>query len=269
MKTCLNGATTMPFTLQEDIDAAARAGFDALEIWWDKLHVYLEHHSTSDLRRLLDSKGLIPASVCPLRIWPFRDSEPARQEFGEAVEISPRIGCDLLAVCPDFQPARLSRDEALAIHAEELAEMAELAAGNGLRLAIEPIGGHTLVPGPTEALALIEMAGAPANVGILMDTFHYFRSGVSDDEIRAIPLDKLHIIHVNDCEDGALNELTDANRLYPTLGVIPARQLSLLKDKGYDGCLSVEIFRPEYWEQPIDKTMGEAYSTLGELMARL
>ncbi len=269
MKSCLNGATTMPYTLEQDIAAAAQAGFEGLEIWWDKLLVYLDKHSTSDLKRLLMENGLVPVSICPLRIWPFRDSEPARQEFREALQLAPHIGCNLLAVCPDFQPARLRREEALAVHAQELTDMARLAAENGIRLTIEPIGGHTLVPGPTEALQLIEMAGAPPNVGILMDTFHYFRSGVSDQEIRAIPLDKLDIIHVNDCEDGALNELTDAHRLYPTLGVIPARQLSLLKGKGYDGYLSVEIFRPEYWEEPIEEITGKAYSTLGELIASL
>lgn len=269
MKSCINGATTMPYSLEQDVAAAARAGFDGLEIWWDKLVTYLDKHSLSDLKQLLDSSGVIPAGICPLRIWPFRDSELARQEFHDAVQLAPHIGCQLLAVCPDFQPARLSREEALAIHAKELSGMARLAADNGIRLTVEPIGGHTLVPGPSEALQLIEMAGAPANVGILMDTFHYFRSGVSDQEIEAIPLDKLDIVHVNDCEDGALNELTDAHRLYPTLGVIPARQLSLLKDGGYDGYLSVEIFRPEYWEQPIEEITGKAYTTLGELIASL
>jgi len=269
MKSCVNGATTMPYSLEQDIAAAAQAGFEGLEIWWDKLVAFLEKHSTDDLKQLLESSGLIPVSICPLRIWPFRDSEPARQEFRDAVQLAPQVGCKLLAVCPDFQPARLGREEALTIHAKELAVMARLAAENGVRLAIEPIGGHTLVPGPTEALQLIEMAGAPENVGILMDLFHYFRSGVTDQEIEAIPLDKLDIIHVNDCEDGALNELTDARRLYPTLGVIPARQLSLLKDRGYDGYLSVEIFRPEYWEQPIEEITGRAYSTLGELITSL
>ena len=70
-------------------------------------------------------------------------------------------------------------------------------------------------------------------------------------------------------EDGALNELTDAHRLYPTLGVIPARQLSMLKDRGYDGYLSVEVFRPDYWEQPIEEIAGRAFSTLGDLIASL
>ncbi|MCY3834585.1 MAG: sugar phosphate isomerase/epimerase [Chloroflexi bacterium] len=269
MKPCINGATTMPYSLEQDVTAAAQAGFEGLEIWWDKLLTYLDNHSPSDLKQLLENNSLIPASICPLRIWPFRDSEPARQEFRDAVRIAPQIGCALLAVCPDFQPARLSREEALAIHAEELSDMARLAAESEIRLTVEAIGGHTLVPGPTEALQLIEMAGAPANVGILMDTFHYFRSGVSDQEIQALPLDKLDIIHVNDCEDGALNELTDAHRLYPTLDVIPARQLSMLKDRGYDGYLSVEVFRPEYWQQPIEEITGKAYSTLCDLNASL
>lgn len=269
MKSGINGATTMPYSLEQDIAAAARAGFEGLEIWWDKLVTYLDKHSADDLKQELENSGLIPVSICPLRIWPFRDSEPARQEFRDAVQLAPKIGCKLLAVCPDFQPARLSREEALAIHAKELAVMARLAADSGVHLTVEPIGGHTLVPGPTEALKLIEMAGAPENVGVLMDTFHYFRSGVSDQEIQGIPLDKLDIVHVNDCEDGALNELTDAHRLYPTLGVIPARQLSLLKDRGYDGYLSVEIFRPEYWERPIEEITSMAYSTLGELIASL
>ena len=269
MKLCINGATTMPYTLEQDIAAAAQAGFEGLEIWWEKLLAFLDNRSVSDLKELLTKNRLNPVCICPLRIWPFRDSEPARKEFRQAIQLASQIGCNLLAVCPDFQPARLTREEALAIHAEELAAMAGLAAENGIRLTVESIGGHTLIPGPTEALQLIDMAGAPANVGILMDTFHYFRSGVSDQDIQAIPLDSLDIIHVNDCEDGALNELTDAQRLYPTLGVIPARQLSLLKDKGYDGYLSVEVFRPEYWEQPIEEIMSRAHLTLGELIASL
>jgi 2-keto-myo-inositol isomerase len=270
LKTCLNGATTMPYTLEEDTAAAHDAGFDGLEIWWDKLTNYLNNHSPAHLKDLLTTQKLHPVAICPLTIWPFRDTEQARQTFREAVEIAPQIGCDLLIVCPDFQPARLTRDEALRIHASELRDMARLASENGLKLAIEPIGGHTLVPGSAEALQLIEMAGEPTNVGILVDTFHYFRSGVSDEELAAIPLEKLFIIHVNDCEDGALNELTDAQRLYPTLGIIPLKQkLSILVDKGYDGYLSVEIFRPAYWDQPVEKTAHEAYTYLKKLMTML
>jgi len=270
MKMCINGATTMPYPLEQDIIQASQAGFEGIEIWWDKLQTYLATHSIDNLNKLFEENHIIPVGICPLLIWPFRDTEQARTSFTRAVQIAAQINCKLVTICPDFQPARMTREEALSIHAEELTRMALHAAENGIHLTIEPIGGHTLVPGPTQALKLIEMAGSPNNVGILMDTFHYFRSGVSDKELQTIPIDKLDIIHINDCEDGALNELTDAHRLYPTLGVIPAeKQLKVLKDKGYNGYFSVEIFRPEYWEQPIDKIMRSAYSNASKLIENI
>ena len=53
MKSCINGATTMPYTLEQDIVAAAQTGFEGLEIWWDKLATYLENYSTDELKQLL------------------------------------------------------------------------------------------------------------------------------------------------------------------------------------------------------------------------
>lgn len=266
MKPCLNGATTMPYSLEEDVREASKAGFGAIEVWWEKAEKFLETHTTEELNSLFVEYSMQPAAICPLMIWPFRDTAPARETYRRAVSVAPKIGCDTLIACPDFQPARMTRQEAMAVHAEELQSMANMANDHGLRLAIEPIGGHTLVPGPKEALELIEMAGSPANVGVLMDTFHYFRSQIPEEEIRAIPLEKLFMVHVNDCEDRPLNELTDANRLYPKEGVIPLDlYLSILNEMGYQGYLSVEIFRPEYWERPIESIMRDAYDYLSKM----
>ncbi len=270
MKACLNGATTMPYTFQQDIIAAGKAGFAGVEIWWPKLRAYLKTHSTQEAKALLDDNNVKPVGLCPLLIWPFRDTEEARQSFGEAVEVAPQIGCDLVIICPDFQPATMTREEALAAHAREVAQMAALAADHKLRLAIEPIGQHTLVPGPSEALKLIQMIGSPAHVGVLLDTFHYFKSRVLDAEIKAIPINKLYVVHLNDCENRPLDELKDEHRLYPTLGVIPLKQrLSLLRDMGYDGFVSVEIFRPEYWQQPADEIAHDSLFYFRKLMQTL
>lgn len=270
MKTCMNGATTMPQSLEDDLAAAAAAGFQGVELWWDKVQAYLGDHSPSDLRALLGHHRLVPVSICPLLIWPFRDTEPARQSYRAAVELAPQIGCDLVIACPDFRPARMEREEALAAHGNELRDMAGLAAKHGVRLAIEPISRHTLCAGSNDALELIRRAGSPDNVGLLVDTFHYFRSQVTADELDAIPIDKLFVVHVNDTEDGAIDELTDANRVYPLEGVIPLTQmLSGLVRRGYDGYLSVEIFRPEYWKQPGSDVAAHAMRSLSELINRL
>jgi 2-keto-myo-inositol isomerase len=260
----------MPHSLEDDIKAAGSAGFDGIEIWFDKLRTYLIDHTIQDLQQSLRDHNLTPVALCPLTIWPFRDTEPARAAYLEAIDLAPRLGCDLVIVCPDFQPARLTREEALDIHAAELATMAQQAGERGVRLAIEPIGKHSLVPGPHEALYLIECAGSPANVGVLMDTFHYFRSQVTLAELERLPMEKLWLVHVNDSEDGAIDELTDGNRVYPTLGVIPVqKQLSLLKTRGYDGYLSVEIFRREYWDQPASTVAAQSFKYLNRLLTQL
>ena len=263
MRSCFNEATTMPNSLENDVIKAAKVGFDGIELWWEKIEKYLQKHSADDLKDLLIKNKIVPVSICPLRIWPFRNSEPARKEFSRAVDVSSKIGCDLVIVCPDFQPASLTREEAMRVHATELKDMAKYAHNFGIRLAIEPIGMHTLVPGPMQALELIKLAGNPSNVGLLMDTFHYFRSQITDKEIETIPVEKLYIVHVNDSEDGPINELSDANRLYPGLGVLPLEKyFNLLSKLKYQGFVSVEIFRPEYWNEAYDEVIEKSYSQL-------
>jgi 2-keto-myo-inositol isomerase len=270
MRSCLNAATTMPYTFQQDVSAAGQAGFEGVEIWWPKLRSYLKTHSTEEAKTLLDEHNVKPVGLCPLLIWPFRDTEAERQSYREAVEVASQIGCQMLTICPDFQPATMTQEEAFAAHAEEISRMATIAADYNVRLAIEPIGGHTLVPGPAEALKLIQMVGSPPHVGVLLDTFHYLKSRVSDEEIRKIPIQRLFIVHLNDCEDRPLDELRDEHRLYPTLGIIPLKKrLALLRDMGYDGYISVEVFRPEYWKQPADDIAHDAFFYFGKLMQTL
>ena len=61
--------------------------------------------------------------------------------------------------------------------------------------------------------------------------------------------EKLFIFHINDAEDLPKAELTDAHRLYPGTGILPIQEIKQHFDKiGYDRMVSIEIFRPEYWD---------------------
>lgn len=268
MKYAINGATTMPYSLEEDLRAAAAAGFQGVEIWWDKLDRFLEKHTPADLRSILNDSALCIAGLCPFLISPFRNTDALRDVFLNALRVSSEIGCELITVCPDFRPMDLSREEALKRHADAFAWHADQASKLGIRLCIEPIARHTLIPGPTEALALIESAGNPVNLGLLMDTFHYMCSSVSPEIVRKIPLEKLWIVHVNDSERGAIEELKDENRLYPTEGFINLKaDMDALRAIGYRGYLSVEVFRPAYWQLPIDEINRRARASLDQLIA--
>jgi len=80
-------------------------------------------------------------------------------------------------------------------------------------------GRTTLMGGPAAALD-IAARSHKANVGIVMDTFHFYRSQVSEEEVRAIPPEKLLIVHVNDAEDLPVEQLRDAHRLHVGRGVL-------------------------------------------------
>jgi 2-keto-myo-inositol isomerase len=125
------------------------------------------------------------------------------------------------------------------------------------------------VPGAKEALAIVAEGDHP-NLGMMMDLFHYYKSGVPMEDIEAIPIEKLLIIHVDDCEDLPRAQLNDGHRLYPGLGVMPVKEmLGIVKRKGYKGYLSVELFRREYWEATPEQISREAKKHLDAVIAAL
>ena len=253
MYSCINGATTMPYTLEQDLEAAAKAGFDAVEIWSRKLDAYLVDHDAAELKDLLDAHGLRAASLCPYGLVGFSDNRTQLREIERAAEVAAAIDCPVLLVCADAPPVGMDRVEAFDTMAVAARAYTERAAVHGVKIAIEPLGRHPFIPGPREALEVIERAGHDG-LGLMMDFFHYYKSGVPLEDIRAIPTELLLIVHVNDCEDLPLAALTDQHRVYMGEGVIPLGQmLDALRSKGYPGALSVEIFREEYWaKDPVE-----------------
>ncbi|MGQ9525869.1 MAG: sugar phosphate isomerase/epimerase family protein [Armatimonadota bacterium] len=268
-KTCINGATTMPYSLEDDIRSAGRAGFQQVEMWSSKLDAYLREHSVKDLKRLLAECKVAPAAICPYSLTMFGDVEAGLRAVTRAAQVAKQIGCPVLLACPDAPPAGMSQDEAFRQAGREARRYAEAAGRYGVKIAVEPLGMHPFIPGPKEALRLIREANHPS-LGLMMDTFHYYKSGVTLEDIRSIPVEKLLIVHVNDCEDRPRAELNDGHRLYLGKGVIPLVDIfRILRAKGYRGALSVEIFRQEYWSRPVDEIAREAKKSLDATLAKL
>lgn len=268
MKPAINGATTMQYPLEIEIPAAAAAGFEGLELWWDKVVAYLEEHSVEELKALLEREQVRAIGICPFAFSPFKETEQCRRDIQTGLEIASVIGCEMLTICPYGRPIQMDQEEARDAYAKELLLLMGMASKYGIRLAIEPISGHTLIPGPLETLDLIRRAGNPRDLGTLVDTFHYSRSGVSVETVRQIPLEKLFIVHVNDSIAGDAEGLVDADRLYPTEGVLDlAGYMRELRAVGYDGYLSVEVFRREYWREPVETICSRAIKSYDAMCA--
>lgn len=267
MKTCFNTITAgRDKPLEEIIMRSGQVGFYGLEI--DRSHIAdcLKRVPMNELRSRLEEAGLQVASIMAFNLAPFDDPGPGIAKIKEGAEYAHDLGAPLLLVyCAADIPKGMSFDEAHERAAERAADYAEVA--NPLAIGLEPIGRTTLMGGPAAALD-IAARSRKSNVGIVMDTFHFYRSQVPEEEVRAIPPEKLLLVHINDAEDLPVEQLRDANRLHLGRGVLPLLgTLKTLNGIGYNGFLSIEIFRVEYWRQPLEQVVCEAKSSLDSLLS--
>jgi 2-keto-myo-inositol isomerase len=68
------------------------------------------------------------------------------------------------------------------------------------------------------------------------------------------------VIHLNDYPHATdASTLNDSNRIYPGDGVAPLREiLRDLRDNGFRGYLSLELFNRDYWTRPADENLKTA-----------
>jgi 2-keto-myo-inositol isomerase len=251
MKIALNGATTMRADLETDIKAASSAGFELIEIWASKLREFLKTKSTTDLKRLLEENNLEPYSINSIEHITFRnaeDYEKIKAETEEFSRIAGEINCPYVVVVPGKLPENASEENIVEESVRVLNELADIAEKYNVGLAFEFLG-QTDCSVQTLDLdkKIIEKVNR-ANVGLVIDTFHFYAGNSSFEAIETLNPEKLFIFHINDAEDLPKERLTDAHRLYPGLGILPIKEIKERFDKiGYDRMVSIEIFRPEYW----------------------
>jgi len=253
----LNGATTMRADLSTDIRVAGQAGYDALEIWAAKLDDFLLEGSLADVVSLLRGAGIKPHAINSIERITFRDEagyEEVKERCRQLSRVAQVLGCPNIVVVPSDKPAGVTKEEVYQESVRILRDLAEIAAGYGVRLAFEFLGFVACSVNTLADCWEIVQRVDRENVGLVIDAFHFYVGGSRLESIGQIAPQKLFIFHINDAEDLPKAQLTDAHRLLPGEGVIPLKGIiAALRGIGYDGVCSVELFRPKYWEwEPLE-----------------
>lgn len=140
-------------------------------------------------------------------------------------------------------------------HQERLGAAARVLKDHDIRLGMEFIGPHTLrdrfrfpfVCTQAGMMELVEAIGT-GNVGLLLDSWHWYTSHGTVDELRRLtPRDVVHV-HVNDAPKGIeVDRQQDNRRQLPvTSGVIDMKGfINALVTIGYDGPIECEPFDQE------------------------
>jgi len=248
---CLNNATIRAPSLEVFLNAASQAGFAAVElpISWAQEHA--EAHSMDALKKLLDGKGLRPASFGLPSEW-RKDEATWRADLEELPAICAFAAQLSLTRAVTWMPARLDLPyrEAVKWVAERLRPAVDICAEHGILLGLEyvaPQGGfpaaHKFITTMAELWDLLEAIDRP-NVGALLDSYHWYVGQSDPADLARLPAERIAQVHINDA-DPALprEELKDLERLLPGEGCIDlAGFLRAVKATGYNDTVSVETF---------------------------
>jgi 2-keto-myo-inositol isomerase len=229
MKIALNGATTMHADLST------------------------ETNTVDDLKAELAAADIEPYSINSIEHVTFRGVDEYDSILAECETLSRiagEIGCPYIVVVPGKLPANVSRDTVITESIRVLTELADIAVEHGVSLAFEFLGQPDCSVQTLDLAKEIVEKVDRYNVGLVIDSFHFYAGNSSFGAIDSLDPKKLFIFHINDAEDRPREELTDAHRLYPGEGILPLAEIKSRFDAiGYDRMVSIEIFRAQYWEQ--------------------
>ena len=258
---CLNTSTIRGNKLDivAVVDAAAKAGFHAIEPWITELDSYTKNGGTlKDLGKRIADAGLTVEGAIAFNSF-LDDDEARRTASLERLKVDmdkvAQIGGKRIAAPPGNNKAIVSLDDAAKYYRDAL-EMGE-------KLGVQPLlelwGTHPVL-GPLSHGIYVTVAAGRGDASLLLDVFHLYKSGTPFTSLKQINGAALHLMHLNDYPQADNpSTLNDGNRIYPGDGVAPLRQiLRDLRDNGFRGYLSLELFNREYWARSADENLKTA-----------
>ncbi|MEV7301055.1 bifunctional sugar phosphate isomerase/epimerase/4-hydroxyphenylpyruvate dioxygenase family protein [Streptomyces clavifer] len=252
-------------TLTEKLTAAARAGFDGVEIFENDL--IGSPLTPEEIRDRAADLGLTIDLYQPMRdIEAVPEAEFARnlRRAAHKFRLMRRLGADTVLVCSSVSPHAVD-DDALA--AGQLRRLAALAQESGVRVAYEALAWGRHVSTYDHAWRIVEAADHPA-LGVCLDSFHILARGSDPTGIEAIPGDRIFFLQLADAPLMALDVLQWSRhyRCFPGQGDLDVAGLVRAAVRaGYDGPLSLEVFNDVFRQAEAGRTAVDAQRSLALL----
>jgi sugar phosphate isomerase/epimerase len=238
--------------ITEEVDIAARAGYQAIEPWVPTLERYVQGGGNlRDLNQRIRDAGLRVESSIGFMEWVVDDDTRRRnglETARRAMDLVQQIGARRLAAPPvgatnqtDLNPLRA---------AERYRALLEV----GQRIGVVPqceVWGFSKSLSRLGECAMIAVETGHPQACILADVYHLHKGGSGFAGLHLLGGDALQVFHMNDypAEPGR-DTITDAHRVYPGDGVAPlVPMLRDLRRLGFRGVLSLELFNRDYWRQ--------------------
>lgn len=249
---CLDTATIRPATLDDKVKFAAAAGYDAIEPWDRELEEYEKNGGNlKDLGKKIKDLGMFVPSM--IGLW--NALPPTREAFDESLADTRRrmrmaadVGCGHVQVIGNTAGDDWDQKWVAARYRD----LVEIGINEfNLRPALvfvkfQPIKSFG------QALGVALDANHPKAM-VIPDTFHMYISGGGFEALKHVRGESIAIFQFADAPaNPGPDELKDADRVFPGDGILPLPEvLRDLKATGFGGCVSLELYNPNYWSQDL------------------
>ena len=223
------------------LEGWARAGIRHVELNAGLVDQFLETDTMAAARRVLTDNGLTPVSgsVGVGGLWePNPDHAAALETLRRRCEMFAELGLEKVYGSTGANGTFSETDYDAAVG--NVRQAGEVASEFDLQMMVEFIRNSAFISTLTTTLRLTRSAG---NVQPMLD-FYHFLTGLSQlGDLDLIRPGEIAHVHFQDVPDLPRELLTGQTRAIPGTGIAPLTHvLRTLRDKGYAGPLSVELF---------------------------
>lgn len=233
-------------TLKTKLCAIADAGFENVELFDSDLLACPE--SASVVGAMMVDQGLTCTAFQPFRDFEGMPSKLRPRVFDRAerkFDVMQSLGTSLLLVSSNVSPESLGDRNRIV---DDLRELGERAAARELRVGFEALAWGRHIWDHREAWSVVQQVNHPS-VGLVLDTFSSLARGIPIDSLRSIDPRKLFHVQIADAPALSMDPLSWSRhfRCMPGQGDLPLLEYVVaLKEIGYDGVLSLEIFNDSF-----------------------
>lgn len=250
---CLNTSTIMgqQLKLEEEIEIAAKAGYDGVEIWINRLNAYVESgKSLKELYKRIQDWGIQVENAIGFAAWIVDNNDQrskALEQAKQEMDALAQLGCKRIAAPPfgATEVGGLDLDKA----AERFRALLDLGTQMGVMPQLEVWGFSKNLHKLSQVMYVAAEAGHPG-ARILPDVYHLYKGGSDFDGLKLLSGQTTEIFHMNDYPDLPQATIADKDRVYPGDGIAPVTEvLRDLQNAGGKTVLSLELFNRDLWEQ--------------------
>ena len=251
---CFNTSTVreQKLGLEKVVEIAAKAGYQGIEPWINEIDEYVKGGgSLKEMAKKIADLGLSVESAIGFANF-IVDDEAKRaaglEEAKRTMDLVAQLGGKRIAAPPAGATDAPRLD--LAAAAERYGKLLEVGASIGVTPMLEVWGFSKNLSRLGETVYVATESGR-REACLLLDVYHLYKGGSGFTGLKLLGGAGMHVFHVNDYPaDPPRDKISDADRIYPGDGVAPLSQIFQdLRDAGFRGMLSLELFNRTYWKQ--------------------